>query len=98
MSNIQFPIPLAIMLSNGSRLATPNPATAGVQTLQNDGSNEPRWVAAGSITGLTMLASDPFPPVEGSVWAIGTGTTPSAKIEIRGYRDGAVHVIASVSY
>ena len=97
MSSINFPIPLAIMLSNGSRLATP-PATAGVQTLQNDGSNEPRWVAAGSVTGLTMLASDPFPPVEGSAWIVATGTSPEASVVLKCYRDGATHVIASVSY
>lgn len=96
MSN-PFPIPLALMLSNGSRLATP-PASAGVQTLQNDGSNEPRWVAAGSITGLTVLASDPFPPVEGTAWIVATGTSPTASIQLKCYRDGADHVIAEVNY
>ncbi len=96
MSN-PFPIPLAIMLSNGSRLATP-PTSAGVQTLQNDGTNEPRWVVAGSVSALVVLASDPFPPVEGSAWIVATGTSPTATISLKAYRDGAAHTIASVTY
>ncbi len=96
MSN-PFPIPLAIMLSNGSRLATP-PATSGTFVLNNNGSNEPVWAAASAVSGLTVLASDPFPPIEGTAWIRATGTTPTASIQLRVYRDGAAHVVAEVNY
>ncbi len=96
MSN-PFPIPLAIMLSNGSRLATP-PASAGVQTLQNDGSNEPRWVAAGSVAGMQLLTSDPVPAVDDTVWAVREGTSPSMTVAIRARISGVTVTIASTTH
>ena len=96
MSSINFPIPLAIMLSNGSRLATP-PASAGVQTLQNDGSNEPRWVAAGSTTAFTMLTADPVPAVDGSAWIVYTGTSPNQIVSLKFRLGGVTTTLISVT-
>ncbi len=96
MSN-PFPIPLSIMLSNGSRLATP-PASSGVQTLQNDGSNEPRWVAAGSVSGLQVLIADPIAPVDDTAWIVKSGTSPSQTISLKCRIDGVTVTIASVTH
>ncbi len=95
MSN-PFPIPLAIMLSNGSRLATP-PATSGTFTLNSNGSNEPIWAAAGSVSTLQVLDANPLPLVEGTVWVVKSGTSPSQQIILRGYIDGSLVDIATVT-
>jgi hypothetical protein len=96
MSN-PFPIPLAIMLSNGSRLATP-PASSGTFQLNNNGSNEPIWAAAGSVSTLQILSSDPIPAVDGTVWVSAIGTSPSQVIALKARIDGATVVIASVTH
>ena len=95
MSN-PFPIPLAIMLSNGSRLATP-PATSGTFVLNSNGSNEPIWAAEGSVSNLQVLDANPFPLVEGTVWVVKSGTSPTQQIMLRGYIDGALVDIATVT-
>jgi hypothetical protein len=89
--------PVAIQLTNGQRLPTPDPAVDGVQTLQNDGVNEPRWVAAGSIEALTMLAADPFPLVDGAVWIRRTGTSPTQNVALRGCTGSTAYDIIAIN-
>jgi hypothetical protein len=91
-------IPVAIQLANGRTLPTPDPATDGVQTIQNDGTNEPRWVAAGASTGIQVLTSDPFPPVDGTAWVVVTGVSPAASMALKARTSGTTHVIASITF
>jgi hypothetical protein len=96
MSN-PFPIPLAIMLSNGSRLATP-PASSGTFVLNNNGSNEPVWAAAGTVAGMQLLTTDPIPAVDDTVWAVREGTSPSMTVAIRARIAGVTVTIASTTH
>ena len=95
MSN-PFPIPLAIMLSNGSRLATP-PASSGTFQLNNNGSNEPVWAAAGSTSAITMLTSDPVPAIDGTAWIVYTGTSPTQIVSLKVRLGGVTSTLISIT-
>jgi hypothetical protein len=47
---------------------------------------------------IMALAADPGSPVEGQIWVVASGTSPSRVIALKMYDDGATRTIASITY
>jgi hypothetical protein len=47
---------------------------------------------------IMALSSDPGSPVEGQIWVVASGTSPSRVIALKMYDDGATRTIASITY
>jgi hypothetical protein len=47
---------------------------------------------------LFALAADPVSPVEGQIWCVASGTSPTAVVAWKIYRDGATRTFASSTY
>lgn len=89
--------PVAIQLTNGQTLATPDPDVDGTQVLQNNGTNRPKWVAAGSTTAVQLLVADPATPVDDTVWFVREGNSPSQTVAVRARISGTTVTIASIT-